>query len=212
LWKLVGLSEYDIRRPMMPTGTNLLGLVKHVASVEARYFGDTFGLPLPEPLSWMVDGAEPNADMWATADESARADRRVVPPCVGTLGRHDRHAGAGRDRSRAVVAERPQRGDPAPDLVHMIRRDRPARWHRQGTHRRGRWAAGWQRQPASDRGPRRPPTNRAEAGNANEVRVRVLPPACGRGHDERNRTSVDAVRVPGRAGGERGLGHCQIAA
>ena len=35
LWKLDGLSEYDVRRPLVPTGTNLLGLVKHVASVEA---------------------------------------------------------------------------------------------------------------------------------------------------------------------------------
>ena len=34
LWKLDGLSEYDVRRPLTPTGTNLLGLVKHVASVE----------------------------------------------------------------------------------------------------------------------------------------------------------------------------------
>jgi len=34
LWKLDGLSEYDIRRPMVPTGTNLLGLVKHLASAE----------------------------------------------------------------------------------------------------------------------------------------------------------------------------------
>ena len=34
LWKLDGLSDYDVRRPLMPTGTNLLGLVKHVASVE----------------------------------------------------------------------------------------------------------------------------------------------------------------------------------
>jgi len=57
LWKLDGLSEYDCRRPMTPTGTNLLGLVKHVASVEAGYLGDIFG-------------AEANADMWATADES----------------------------------------------------------------------------------------------------------------------------------------------
>ena len=24
LWKLEGLSEYDVRRPMVPTGTNLL--------------------------------------------------------------------------------------------------------------------------------------------------------------------------------------------
>jgi Protein of unknown function (DUF664) len=45
LWKLEGLSEYDIRRPMVPTGTNLLGLVKHVAFVEFGYFGDTLGRP-----------------------------------------------------------------------------------------------------------------------------------------------------------------------
>ena len=73
LWKLDGLSEYDIRRPMTPTGTNLLGLVKHVASVEAGYLGDTFGRPFPEPLPWFDDDAEPNADMWATPDE-ARED------------------------------------------------------------------------------------------------------------------------------------------
>ena len=70
LWKLEGLSEYDIRRPMVPTGTNLLGLVKHVASVEAGYFGDTFDRPYPEPLPWMDEDAEPNADMWATPAES----------------------------------------------------------------------------------------------------------------------------------------------
>jgi uncharacterized damage-inducible protein DinB len=70
LWKLDGLSEYDVRRPLTPTGTNLLGLVKHVASVEAGYFGDTFGRPFPEPLPWYDEGAEANADMWATASES----------------------------------------------------------------------------------------------------------------------------------------------
>ncbi|HEX2196713.1 MAG TPA: DinB family protein [Actinomycetota bacterium] len=70
LWKLEGLSEYDVRRPMTRTGTNLLGLVKHVASVEAGYFGVTFGRPFPEPLPWFDDDAEPNADMWATAEES----------------------------------------------------------------------------------------------------------------------------------------------
>lgn len=70
LWKLEGLSDYDVRRPMTPTGTNLLGLVKHVASIEAGYLGDTFGRPFDEPLPWLDDDAEPNADMWATADES----------------------------------------------------------------------------------------------------------------------------------------------
>jgi uncharacterized damage-inducible protein DinB len=70
LWKLDRLSEYDVRRPMVPTGTNLLGLVKHLASVELGYFGETFGRPFSEPLPWLEEGAEPNADMWATPDES----------------------------------------------------------------------------------------------------------------------------------------------
>lgn len=70
LWKLDGLSEYDVRRPLTPTGTNLLGLVKHVASTEAGYLGDVFGRPFDQPLPWIEDDAEPNADMWATADQS----------------------------------------------------------------------------------------------------------------------------------------------
>jgi hypothetical protein len=70
LWKLEGLSEYDVRRPYTPTGTNLLGLVKHVASVELGYLGDSFGRPSGEPLPWYEEGAEDNADMWVTVDES----------------------------------------------------------------------------------------------------------------------------------------------
>jgi hypothetical protein len=70
LWKLDGLSEYDVRRPLTPTGTNLLGLVKHAAGVELGYFGLAFGRPFAEPLPWSEDDAEPNADMWATAEES----------------------------------------------------------------------------------------------------------------------------------------------
>ena len=70
LWKLDGLSEYDARRPLTATGTNLLGLVKHVATVEARYFGEVFDRPFPEPLPrWDVE-AERLADMWATEHES----------------------------------------------------------------------------------------------------------------------------------------------
>ena len=39
LAKLDGLSEYDRRRPLTPTGTNLLGLVKHLAGLEYGYLG-----------------------------------------------------------------------------------------------------------------------------------------------------------------------------
>jgi uncharacterized damage-inducible protein DinB len=69
LWKLDGLGEYDIRRPLTPTGTNLLGLVKHLAGVELWYFGDAFGRP-PADRPWSPDDARNNADFWATAEES----------------------------------------------------------------------------------------------------------------------------------------------
>ncbi|MDQ1593771.1 MAG: hypothetical protein QOH40_327 [Arthrobacter pascens] len=70
LAKLDGLGEYESRRPMTPTGTNLLGLVKHVASVELGYFSDVFGRPSGRDLPWFDDAAEPDADMWATAGET----------------------------------------------------------------------------------------------------------------------------------------------
>lgn len=73
-WKVDGLSEYDLRRPMTPTGTNLLGIVKHLAAMEAGYFGDCLGRPLPDVPDWygalMDDTLENNGDMWASADES----------------------------------------------------------------------------------------------------------------------------------------------
>ena len=98
LWKLDGLSEYDIRRPMTPTSTNLLGIVKHVASVADGYFGEVFGRPSGEPLPWFEEDAEPNADMWVTADESrddvialhhrcwARVDETIEALDLDTVG------------------------------------------------------------------------------------------------------------------------------
>ena len=70
VWKVEGLSEYDARRPLTPTGTNLLGLVKNLASIELGYFGDTFGRPSGIELPWHADDADPNADLYLTADET----------------------------------------------------------------------------------------------------------------------------------------------
>ncbi len=67
--KLDGLSEYDARRPMTPTGTSLLGLVKHVATVEIGYLGECVGRPWPEHIPWNDDPWSGD-DMWAAADES----------------------------------------------------------------------------------------------------------------------------------------------
>jgi hypothetical protein len=69
LWKLEGVSEYDARRPLTPTGTNLLGLVKHAASVESEYLGLVFGRPFPEELPWSAEGVERDADLWALPEE-----------------------------------------------------------------------------------------------------------------------------------------------
>jgi uncharacterized damage-inducible protein DinB len=98
VWKLDGISEYDARRPMVMTGTNLLGLVKHLASVESGYFGGVFGEQFPEELPWDAEDAEPNADMWATPDESrdyiidlytrvwAHADRTIASLDLDSMG------------------------------------------------------------------------------------------------------------------------------
>lgn len=72
IWKLSNLTERQLRMPMTPTGTNLLGVAKHVASTDVGYFGEVFGRPFDEPMPWMDDeNAEPNSDMWATAEQSA---------------------------------------------------------------------------------------------------------------------------------------------
>jgi uncharacterized damage-inducible protein DinB len=70
VWKLDGLSEYDVRRPLTSTGTNLLGLVKHLAVWESRYFGEVFGRPFPEPLPRWDDEAANDAAFWATEHET----------------------------------------------------------------------------------------------------------------------------------------------
>ena len=70
IWKAEGLSGYDVRRPLTPTGTNLLGLIKHLSMVESCYFGRTFDRPFVPHLRWWDDDAAEGADMWVTASES----------------------------------------------------------------------------------------------------------------------------------------------
>ena len=69
VWKLQGLDDEQLRRRMTPSGTNLIGLVKHLASVEYGWFCGTFGReshPVP------IDEEDPEADMRAEADESTQ--------------------------------------------------------------------------------------------------------------------------------------------
>lgn len=71
LWKCEGLSERDLRLPRTPTGTNLLGLVKHCAWVEHEYFITSFGRSSglnPPDIDY---DADPNGDLAATESEAA---------------------------------------------------------------------------------------------------------------------------------------------
>jgi uncharacterized damage-inducible protein DinB len=130
LWKLEGLSEYDVRRPMTPTGTNLLGLVKHLAFVEQGYFGGVFGRPVPEVQAWIDDdGSDPNWDLWATAEESreqiAEGYRRAWAHADTTIG------SLPLDAAGQVPWWRPERRDVTLHqiLVHVV-----AETHRHAGH------------------------------------------------------------------------------
>ena len=67
LWKLEGLGDDDLRRPLVPSGTSLLGLVKHLAAVEYGWFCDTFGRET-EPLPF--DDDDPEADLRIEPEET----------------------------------------------------------------------------------------------------------------------------------------------
>lgn len=128
LWKLDGISEYDVRRPLVATGTNLLGVVKHVASVQLEYFGEVFGRPSDIELPWLADDAEPNADMWATADES-RDD------IVEFYRRSSEHADATIDAlDLDAVGRVPWWGDQGRVTLHQILVHMIAETHRHAGH------------------------------------------------------------------------------
>ena len=70
LAKVADAPEERVRAPVVTSGTNLLGMVKHLSALEFGYLGMVFDRP-GEPTPWVGPGAEPEEDMWATADESS---------------------------------------------------------------------------------------------------------------------------------------------
>ena len=72
VWKLEGVSERELRLPRTPTGTNLLGLVKHALNTEVIYFGPTFGREWPTPDELVsTNDPDPLAGWYATENETA---------------------------------------------------------------------------------------------------------------------------------------------
>ncbi|MCJ2195207.1 DinB family protein [Kaistella montana] len=128
LQKLEGLSERDARLPRTPTGTNLLGLVKHAAVIELEYFGETFGRPAEVQLPWAVAGQpeEDNVDMFAAEGESLEDVLEFARRCFA-------HADA---TITALGADAPGgwRGGPTTRRRSRLRRSsRTSPWTRPGT-------------------------------------------------------------------------------
>ncbi|MBT2528625.1 DinB family protein [Streptomyces sp. ISL-99] len=94
LWKLDGLDDEQLRRPMTPSGTSLLGLVKHLASVEYGWFCTTFGRE-SEPLWFdpfkgedivVADGESTSDIVEFYGRARAAADRAMAELDLDTLG------------------------------------------------------------------------------------------------------------------------------
>jgi uncharacterized damage-inducible protein DinB len=129
LWKLEGLSEHDLRRPMTPTGTNLLGMLKHCAYVESGYLGLVFGRPFPEHIPGYAPDDPVNIDMYATAEESeadirdlwarvrAHGDATIAALDADSPGRVPWWAAERADTDLRTI------------LVHLV-----AEWNRHGGH------------------------------------------------------------------------------
>ena len=95
LWKVEGLDDEQLRRQLTPSGTNLLGLVKHLAAVEYGWFCETFGR---ETEDLPFDENDPNADLRVEPSEStedilafyrrarAAADQAIAETELETLG------------------------------------------------------------------------------------------------------------------------------
>ena len=94
VWKLEGLDDEQLRRPMTPSGTTLLGLVKHLGSVEYGWFVETFGREV-EPL-WFdpYQDEDMRADQGETTEQivsfyaraRAAADRAITELSLDDLG------------------------------------------------------------------------------------------------------------------------------
>jgi uncharacterized damage-inducible protein DinB len=86
LWKIEGLDDEQLRRPMVPSGTSLLGMVKHLAYVERWWFQQVWaGREVTYPFTdedpdadWRVEPSETTAYILALYRGECDASREIV--------------------------------------------------------------------------------------------------------------------------------------
>ncbi|MFG1911261.1 DinB family protein [Kribbella sp. NPDC048928] len=96
LWKVEGLGDDELRRPMTPTGTNLIGIVKHLTGITYGYLVAAFGQErAADELTSELDDEELlfGLDLWATPEESVaglvEAYRRACAAGARTIAELD---------------------------------------------------------------------------------------------------------------------------
>ena len=103
LWKLEGLDDEQLRRAMVPSGTSLLGLVKHLAYVERSWFQEVWdGQEVSYPWTkqdpdadWRIEPDETTEDVLALYDRECDRSRAIVAAAssLDDLAEHPRHRG-----------------------------------------------------------------------------------------------------------------------
>jgi uncharacterized damage-inducible protein DinB len=86
LWKLEGLDDEQVRRAMVPSGTSLLGIVKHLAYVERSWFqgvwaGQEISLPWTREdpdADWRIEPEETTGQVVAFYDGECDRSREIV--------------------------------------------------------------------------------------------------------------------------------------
>jgi uncharacterized damage-inducible protein DinB len=107
LWKLDGLDDEQLRRPMVPSGTSLLGMVKHLAYVERWWFQDVWA---GRQVSYPWTDEDPDAD-WRV--EPSETTKEILELYRGEC-----------DRSREIVAA----AGSLDEVTHRSRRQLNRRW------------------------------------------------------------------------------------
>jgi hypothetical protein len=85
-WKLDGLSDDQLRQPMTSSGTNLLGLVKHLGGAEYSWFCETFGRAVePYPFDFDVEGSDLRVEPGETTSDIIEFYSRACDAADGVL-------------------------------------------------------------------------------------------------------------------------------
>ena len=86
LWKISGLTDEEVRRPMVPSGNSLLAIVKHSAYVERWWFQCVFAGTDVEMIwtetdpdaDWRIEPHETTADIVALYQRECATSRAII--------------------------------------------------------------------------------------------------------------------------------------